>query len=120
VRGRLWYRTVGPDLARARSERLALITAAEAGVAPVSPRLRFDTVVGCGLERFEAKVAAGERHRRTLEAHRYHLDRHLLPALGPRRFASITVDDVAELLHRLRARGARRRPRRARSGRSRA
>ena len=103
--GRLWYLTVGPDLALARSERLALVTAAEAGAAPVSPRLRFDTVAGWWLERFEAKVAAGERHPRTLEAHRYHLDRHLLPALGGRRIASITVDDVAELLHRLRGKG---------------
>ena len=103
--GRLRYRTVGPDLALARSERPALVTAAEAGVAPVSPGLRFDAVAGWWLERFDAKVAAGERHPRTLEAHRYHLDRHLLPALGGRRIASITVDDVAELLHRLRDRG---------------
>ena len=103
--GRLSYRTVGTDLALARSERQALVTAAEAGVAPVSPRLRFDSVAGWWLERFNAKVAAGERHPRTLEAHRYHLDRHLLPELGPRRIASITVDDVAELLHRLRGKG---------------
>ena len=53
--GRLWYRTVGPDLAQARSERLALVTSTEAGVAPVSPQLRFDTVVGWWLARFEAK-----------------------------------------------------------------
>jgi integrase len=103
--GRLLYRTVGSDLLLARSERQALVTAAEAGVAPVSPRLRFDTVAGRWLERFEARVAAGERHPRTLEAHRYHLDRHLLPALGRRQIASITVDDVAELLHRLRGKG---------------
>ena len=72
---------------------------------PVSPRLRFETVAGWWLERFEAKVAAGERHPRTLEAHRYQLDRHLLPALGRRRVASLTVDDVAELLHQLRRSG---------------
>jgi hypothetical protein len=81
--GRLWYRTVGPDLGAARSQRQALVAAAEAGVAPAAPRLRFDTVAGWWLERFAAKVAAGERHPRTLEAHRYQLDRHLLPALGP-------------------------------------
>jgi integrase len=103
--GRLWYRTVGPDLGAARSQRRALVAAAEAGVAPAAPRLRFDTVAGWWLERFAAKVAAGERHPRTLEAHRYQLDRHLLPALGPRRIASITVDDVAELLDRLRGKG---------------
>ena len=71
----------------------------------MSPRLRFETVAGWWLERFEAKVAAGERHPRTLEAHRYQLDRHLLPALGRRRVASLTVDDIAELLHALRRAG---------------
>ena len=72
---------------------------------PVSPRLRFETVAGWWVERFEAKVAAGERHTRTLEAHRYQLDGHLLPALGRRAIASLTVDDVAELLHELRCKG---------------
>jgi hypothetical protein len=49
-------------------------------------------------------VAAGERHPRTLEAHRYHLDHHLLPALASRHVAAITADDVAELLLGLRRR----------------
>jgi integrase len=57
------------------------------------------------VERFEAKVAAGERHPRTLEAHRYQLARHLLPAFGPRGVDALTVDDVAELLHQLRRTG---------------
>jgi hypothetical protein len=96
--GRLRFRTVGFDVAEARRARLALIAATREGELPVSPRLRFETVAGWWLERFEAKVAAGERHPRTLEAHRYQLDRHLLPALGRRRVASLTVDDVAELL----------------------
>jgi integrase len=100
--GRLRFRTAGFDLAAARRERLALIAATAQGTVPVSPRLRFDTVASWWVERFEAKVAAGERHARTVEAHRYHLDRHLLPALGGRRIASITVDDVAELLDALR------------------
>jgi integrase len=100
--GRLRFRTVGFDLATARRARLALIAATRQGVVPVSPRLRFETVACWWLERFEAKVAAGERHPRTLEAHRYHLDRHVLPALGRRWIASITVDDVAELLDALR------------------
>ena len=54
---------------------------------------------------FERKVAAGERRERTLEVHPYHLDRHLLPPLAPRLIREITVQDVAELLDRLRARG---------------
>jgi integrase len=103
--GRLRFRTVGFDVAEARRARLALIAATREGKVPVSPRLRFETVAGWWLERFEAKVAAGERRPRTLEAHRYQLDRHLLPALGRRRIAALTVDDVAELLHELRRTG---------------
>jgi hypothetical protein len=86
--GRLRFRTVGFDLAAARRERLALIAATREGKVPVSPRLRFETVAGWWVDRFDAKVVAGERHPRTLEAHRYQLDRHLLPALGRRRVAS--------------------------------
>jgi len=103
--GRLRARTVGPDLALARSARAALVSSIEAGLEPASPRLRFDTVAGWWLARFEARVAAGERHPRTLEAHRYHLEHHLLPALAPRRMSALTVDDVAGLLGELRAKG---------------
>jgi hypothetical protein len=103
--GRLRFRTVGFDIAEARRKRLELIGATREGKVPVSPRLRFETVAGWWLERFEAKVAAGERHLRTLEAHRYQLDRHLPPALGRRRIAALTVDDVAELLQQLQRAG---------------
>jgi integrase len=103
--GRLHFRTVGFDLAEARRERLALIAATREGTVPVSPHLRFETVASRWLERFEAKVASGERHPRTLEAHRYQLDGHLLPALARRRIASLTVNDVAALLDALRRKG---------------
>jgi hypothetical protein len=103
--GRLRFRTVGSDVAEARRARLALIAATHEGSVPVSPRLRFETVAGWWLERFEAKVAAGVRHPRTLEAHRYQLDRHLLAPLGRRAIAVITVDDVAPLLQHLRTTG---------------
>jgi integrase len=103
--GTLRFRTVGWDLADAREQRATLIAAVESGVVPVSPQLRFDTVADRWLERFEARVAAGERHLRTLEAHRYQLDRHLLPAFAGRRVACITVDDVAQLLLDLRRNG---------------
>ena len=86
--GRLRFRTVDFDLAAARREREALITAAKRGESPLSPHLRFDTVVARWLERFEARVAAGERRERTLEAHRYHIERHLLPAFAARRVSS--------------------------------
>lgn len=103
--GRLWSRTVGSDLALARIARESLIASIEAGREPVSPRLRFGTVASWWLERFEAKVAAGERHPRTLEAHRYYLRQQLLPALATRRVSSITVDEIARLLDELRSCG---------------
>src|SRR5215211_6734090 len=92
--GRLRFRTVGFELTDARRERLALIAATCAGKVPVAPRLRFETVARRWLERFEAKVAAGERHPRTLEAHRYQLDRHLLPGLRISELLGLVWDDV--------------------------
>jgi hypothetical protein len=44
---------------------------------------------------FETIVAVGERRVRTLEGHRYHVNHHRIPALGRRRIATITVDDIA-------------------------
>jgi hypothetical protein len=80
--GRLRFRAVGfdlaeaacaagPDRGHARGQRARLAAAS------LLDRRRL---VG---DRFEAKVAAGERHPRTLEAHRYQLDRELLD-LGER------------------------------------
>lgn len=103
--GRLRFRTVGPSLSEARRHRVALVAAVRDGTEPLSPRLRFDTVVRWWLERFEAKVASGERRPRTLEAHRYYLNQHLLPAFGERRIGSISTDDVAEFLLALRQSG---------------
>ncbi len=72
---------------------------------PASPRLRFDTVAARWSERFEARVVAGDRHPRTYEAHRFHLDHDLLPRLCSRRIASIGVEDVAGLITELRTAG---------------
>jgi len=55
--------------------------------------------------RFEAKVTGGERHPRTLEAHRYHLEHNLLPRLASRRIAALGVEDVAALITELRSNG---------------
>jgi integrase len=103
--GRPRFRTIDGDVESARRERDVLVAAAQAGALSVSPQLRFATVAGRWLARFEARVAAGERRERTLEAHRYHLDKHLLPALGRRLMRTITVDDVAALLTALRGKG---------------
>jgi integrase len=52
-------------------------------VIAAAPRLRFDTVVEWWIGRFARRVASGQRRERTLELHRYHLDRHLLPTPAP-------------------------------------
>lgn len=109
--GRLHFRTAGTNLIAARRAREDLIAALEAGRVPASPRLRFDTVAARWSERFGAMVEAGDRHARTLEAHRFHLDHDLSPCLGSRRVASIGVEDVADLITEMRTRGARRRQR---------
>ena len=98
LRGKPRFRTVSGDLAAARYEREVLIAAAHVGAVSASPRLRFDTVAGWWLQRFEARVAAGERRERTLEAHRYYLSKHLLPTLGGHLLRTIGVEDVAKLL----------------------
>jgi hypothetical protein len=96
--GRLRFRTVGCDLAAARGERLALIAATRDGEVPVSPRLRFETVAGRWLERFEAGVAAGERHPRTLEAHRYQLEHDERPRPQRRRQRVLGRAEIERLL----------------------
>jgi integrase len=103
--GKPRFRTVGYDLDVAREERAALIEAARWGVIPAAPQLRFAKVAGWWTERYGRKVAAGERRERTLEAHRYHVDRHLLPAFRGCLLRAISVDDVAGLLDGMRAEG---------------
>lgn len=77
--GRLHIRTCDGDLEAACRAREDLVAALAAGRVPASPRLRLDTVAGRWSAHFEAMVAAGERHRRTYEAHRFHLDHDILP-----------------------------------------
>jgi integrase len=103
--GRPRFRTVGYDLEAARAERAAFIDATRWGVVPAAPQLRFARVAGWWAERYERRVEAGERRERTLEHHRYHLNKHLLPMLGNRLMRSVRVGDVADLITELRARG---------------
>jgi hypothetical protein len=103
--GKPRFRTVERDLDAARREREQLAAAADAGALSVSPQRRFATVAGRWLSRFEQRVAAGERREQTLEAHRYYLDKHLLPALGRRLIRTTGVEDVAAFLTALRAKG---------------
>jgi hypothetical protein len=80
--GKPRFRTLGYDLELARAERRAFVEAARWGVIAAVPRLRFDTVAEWWIARFAREVTGGERRERTLEIHRYHLERHLLPPLG--------------------------------------
>ena len=104
-RGRPRFRAVDGDIDGARRQRALLIAAAQAGIVSASPRLLFATVASWWIARFEAKVAAGERRERMLEAHHYYLHKHLMPALGRRQMRGVTVEDVARLITALRAKG---------------
>ena len=102
--GRVCFRTIGTDLDAARAARRDLAEAARRRELPLSPRTRLDTVAGRWLERFVGMVVAGERRQRTLDAHHYHLDSHILPLLGRRRISSLTVEDIVAWLTALRGR----------------
>jgi integrase len=101
--GRPRFRTVGYDIEEARAERTLFIESTRAGVPLATPELRFARVAGWWIERYERRVEAGERRERSLESNRYHLERHLLPALGPRLIRTLGVEDVATLMTKLRA-----------------
>lgn len=103
--GRPAFRTVGYELEAARQERQAFVEAARWGVVAGIPRLRFGHVAGWWIERFQRRVATGERGERTLDFRRYHLDHHLLPAFAGRPLREINVQDVRELLDSLREQG---------------
>jgi hypothetical protein len=83
--GKAMFRTVGGDLAGARQLRGVLLAALRRGEdLPLRP-LHLNMVAEVWLQRFQAKVTAGERRQRTLEAHRYQLKFNLLPELGTAR-----------------------------------
>lgn len=105
LNGKPHFRTVGYDLALARKERETLSRAASFGVLACAPQLRFSKLAGWWFERYERKVKAGQRRERTLALHSYHLERHLLPSLGNGLARSITVQEVAELIEKLRGEG---------------
>lgn len=105
LEGKPRFRTVGYDLQLARKERETLARAASYGVLACAPQLSVAKLAGWWLERYERKIKAGQRRERTLQLHRYHLKRHLLPSLGHRLARSITVREMAELIEQLRGEG---------------
>jgi integrase len=105
VDGKLYSKTVGTKIAEARRQRDLLSAKAQQGELPQPTRITFAELSEAWLDGFAAQVAAGERSERTLENYRYHLDRHLLPALGKRRLQELSTDDAARLIAALRAKG---------------
>jgi integrase len=103
--GKPRFRTVGYDLELARAQRSSFVRAARFGVVAAAPRLRLEMVADWWLERYKRRVASGERRVRTLEIHTYYLKRHVLPLIGSRLIREISVEDVVDLLDRLRERG---------------
>lgn len=103
--GRPRFRTVGYDIEEARAERVLFLESTRAGTPLATPELRFARIAGWWIERYERRVEAGERRERSLESNRYHLEKHLLPALGRRLIRTLGVEDVAALMTELRAAG---------------
>ena len=105
VEGQPRFKTVGKKLAEARRQRDLLSAKAQRGELPLSTRISFAQLAEQWISGFEAQVRSGERAERTLEHYRYHMDAHLLPALGKRRIQEISTDDCARLIASLRAKG---------------
>src|SRR5436309_3053467 len=103
VNGKPRYKTVGNKLSEARRQRELLSAKAQRGELLPPSRLTFAELAQTWLDSFEALVASGERAERTLENYHYHLDKHLLPTLGPRRLQEIATDEIAQLIAQLRA-----------------
>jgi integrase len=100
--GKPAFRTVGYDLCAARRERTAFMEAARWGAVAAAPEMRFGLIAGWWLERYQRRVAAGERRERTLDDHRYQLEHHLLPVFGERLLREITPQEVCSLIDDLR------------------
>ena len=105
VHGKPRFKTVGRKLSEARRARDELAAMAQRGELPAPTRLTFAELAENWIDGFAAQVEAGERSERTLEHYRYHLGRHLLPALGRKRLQEISTDDCARLIASLRAKG---------------
>lgn len=99
------FRTIGYDIEEARAERAFFVESTRAGVPLATPELRFARVAGWWIERYERRVEAGERRERSIENHRYQLNKHLLPVLGRRLIRTLSVEDVASLMTEIRAAG---------------
>ena len=105
VEGKPRFKTVGRKLTEARRQRDLLSAKAQRGELPAPSRISFAELAESWLSGFAAQVASGERGERTLEHYRYHLEQHLLPALGRRKLQQLTTDDCAQLIATLRAKG---------------
>ncbi len=97
--GKIRWRVIEGGLREARAARAGIIAKKAQGVR-VAPTKR--TVAEMGAE-----CMAAQRHLRprTIEVYETNLRVHVYPSLGRRKIADVTVDDVAELIRKLEAKG---------------
>src|SRR5262249_8273103 len=84
-------KTVGDNLEAAKAARAEIVSRLHRGERVAPTRITLGDFA-------EEWLAAVNRRPRTLEAHRYQLDRHVLPRFKRRRIADITADDVARMV----------------------
>ena len=90
--GRLVFETVADTLEEAKTIRAEKIAKLGRGERVVKSPVIFREFAEEWMRTIQRKP------RRTIDAYRYALNRHLLPRFGRRKLASITTDDVARLV----------------------
>jgi integrase len=89
--GRLRFETVGDNFEDAKARRAEVVGKLHRGERVARARGTFGNYA-------EEWLAGLNRRPRTLDAHRYALDRHLFPRFARRKLGDITTDDVARLV----------------------
>jgi integrase len=92
-----------PDQARAEAKRLLAMVAAGKDPAGAKAEAKAAPTVAEFAERFLAEHAEAKRKASTASEYRRLLDRIILPALGKKRVADVTRQDIAKLHHANRA-----------------
>ncbi len=90
--GRLCWRTIEGGLREARAARGDAVAKLARGERVARTKLTFAEYAETWIE------TQSQRRPKTVRTYRDHLRLHILPRLGRRKLASITVDDVAALL----------------------
>jgi integrase len=98
--GRLFWRTVRGGLREARAARGDAVARLARGERVARTKLTLGEYAAEWISQQE-----GQRRPKTVRTYRDHLRLHVLPKLGPRKPASLEVEDVADLLADLRRKG---------------